>query len=76
LRAVSVESTGVETRSGSARHQRGEGPLAGIRIADFCWVGVGALATRLLADFGAEVIKIEDRTRIDLTRRMPIFKCR
>ena len=26
-------------------------------------MGVGSVATRLLADFGAEVIKIEDRTR-------------
>jgi len=47
--------------------------LSGVRIADFCWVGVGALATRLLADFGAEVIKIEDGKRLDLTRRMPIY---
>ncbi|WP_051122112.1 CaiB/BaiF CoA-transferase family protein [Nocardia sp. 348MFTsu5.1] len=61
-------------RSATARRERGQGPLAGIRIADFCWVGVGALATRFLADFGAEVIKIEDRTRLDLTRRMPIYK--
>jgi crotonobetainyl-CoA:carnitine CoA-transferase CaiB-like acyl-CoA transferase len=37
-------------------------------------MGVGAVATRLLADFGAEVIKIEDRTRIDLPRRLPIYK--
>src|SRR3982751_2361188 len=50
------------------------GPLAGIRVADFCWMGVGAVATRLLADFGAEVIKIEDRTRLDLPRRLPIYK--
>ena len=51
-----------------------KGPLAGIRVADFCWMGVGAVATRLLADFGAEVIKIEDRTRIDMPRRLPIYK--
>jgi crotonobetainyl-CoA:carnitine CoA-transferase CaiB-like acyl-CoA transferase len=50
------------------------GPLAGIRVADFCWMGVGAVATRLLSDFGAEVIKIEDRTRIDMPRRLPIYK--
>jgi crotonobetainyl-CoA:carnitine CoA-transferase CaiB-like acyl-CoA transferase len=50
------------------------GPLAGIRVADFCWMGVGSVATRLLADFGAEVIKIEDRTRIDTPRRLPIYK--
>lgn len=51
-----------------------KGPLAGIRVADFCWMGVGSVATRLLADFGAEVIKIEDRTRIDMPRRLPLYK--
>src|ERR1700694_2201979 len=56
----------------AARPRRG--PLAGIRVADFCWMGVGAVATRLLADFGAEVIKIEDRTRIDMPRRLPLYK--
>jgi crotonobetainyl-CoA:carnitine CoA-transferase CaiB-like acyl-CoA transferase len=50
------------------------GPLAGVRVADFCWMGVGAMATRLLADFGAEVIKIENRSRLDLPRRLPIYK--
>ncbi|HEX8581623.1 MAG TPA: CoA transferase, partial [Acidimicrobiales bacterium] len=51
-----------------------KGPLAGVRVADFCWMGVGSVATRLLADFGAEVIKIEDRIRIDTPRRLPIYK--
>ena len=37
-------------------------------------MGVGSVATRLLADFGAEVIKIEDRIRIDTPRRLPIYK--
>ena len=50
------------------------GPLANVRVADFCWMGVGALATRFLADFGAQVVKIEDRTRLDLPRRLPIYK--
>jgi crotonobetainyl-CoA:carnitine CoA-transferase CaiB-like acyl-CoA transferase len=50
------------------------GPLAGIRIADFCWMGVGSVATRFLGDFGAEVIKIETRSRIDTPRRLPIYK--
>jgi crotonobetainyl-CoA:carnitine CoA-transferase CaiB-like acyl-CoA transferase len=51
-----------------------KGPLAGVRIADFCWMGVGSLATRFLADMGAEVIKIEHVSRIDLMRRHPIYK--
>src|ERR1700736_5838863 len=50
------------------------GLLAGIRVADFCWMGVGSVATRLLGDFGADVIKIEDRIRIDTPRRLPIYK--
>ena len=33
--------------------------LKGIRILDFSWVLVGPYATRLLADFGAEVIKVQ-----------------
>jgi len=37
-------------------------------------MGVGSVATRLLGDFGAEVIKIEDRIRIDTPRRLPLYK--
>lgn len=37
-------------------------------------MGVGSVATRLLADFGAEVIKIENRTRIDTPRKLPLYK--
>jgi len=50
------------------------GPLAGIRAADFCWMGVGSVATRMLADYGAEVIKIENRRRLDTPRKLPIYK--
>src|SRR6266508_1237738 len=60
----------TEVRTPRAR----TGPLVGVRVADFCWMGVGAMATRLLADFGAEVIKIEDRSRLDMPRRLPIYK--
>ena len=44
------------------------GALTGIRIADFAWAWAGAHATELLAFMGAEVIRIESRTRPDHSR--------
>ena len=43
-------------------------PLEGVRILDFCWAIAGPLGTRLLADLGAEVIKIESEYRLDPIR--------
>ena len=40
-------------------------PLDGVRVADFSWFGAGPIAGRTLADFGAEVIRIESEARVD-----------
>ena len=48
-------------------------PLEGIRVADFSWVSAGPRGTRILCNFGAEVIKIESAGRIDLNRGRPPF---
>ena len=44
------------------------GPLAGYRVLDFGWVLAGAIPGMVLADMGAEVIKVETRQRMDYMR--------
>jgi len=48
-------------------------PLEGIRVLDLSRLLPGPFATMLLADFGAEVIKIEDPIQGDYMRHWPPF---
>ncbi|MBI2329706.1 MAG: CoA transferase [Chloroflexi bacterium] len=58
----------------SERERLEDKPLAGIRVIDFSWMAAAPLATKILADYGAQVIKIEGRKRHDPQRAMIPFK--
>jgi benzylsuccinate CoA-transferase BbsF subunit len=42
--------------------------LAGVKVLDFGWALVGSLTTKQLADHGAQVVRVESITHIDLPR--------
>ncbi|MTI13222.1 CaiB/BaiF CoA transferase family protein [Sansalvadorimonas verongulae] len=48
-------------------------PLAGLKVLDFSTLLPGPYATQLLADMGAEVLRVEAFGRVDLARNMPPF---
>lgn len=48
-------------------------PFAGLRVADFAWVGVGPTVSKYLADHGAEVIRVESSTYPEALRRVGPF---
>lgn len=53
-----------------------EAVFEGVKVLDFCWVIVGPLTTKFLADHGATVIRVESVSRADVIRSNAPFKDR
>ena len=48
-------------------------PLEGLKVLDFMWALAGPGATRILADFGATVVRIESSSKLDVCRTIRPF---
>jgi benzylsuccinate CoA-transferase BbsF subunit len=48
--------------------------LEGVKVADFTWSVVGPMATMVLAEYGATVVRVESHTHYDFLRVGGPFK--
>lgn len=58
----------------AATGEADELPFAGVKVADFAWVGVGPISSKCLADHGATVVRVESENRPDVLRGGTPFK--
>ena len=49
-------------------------PLEDVKILDFMWVMAGPAGTRMLADYGAVIVRIESPTRVDTARTLAPYQ--
>jgi crotonobetainyl-CoA:carnitine CoA-transferase CaiB-like acyl-CoA transferase len=48
-------------------------PLAGLKVLDFMWAMAGPATTRVFADYGATVIRVESATKLEVARGLQPF---
>ena len=65
-RTPSVPIPAVPGRTGKA--------LEGLKILDFMWVMAGPAGSRVLADYGANIIRIDSEARMDTARTLQPFR--
>ena len=49
-------------------------PLRDLKICDLMWVMAGPASTRMLADYGATIVRVESPTRVDAARTVGPFQ--
>jgi len=73
-----TEQVSAESREHAAaapiRVETNAAPLQGLRVLDFSWMYAGPAVTRVLADYGATVIRVESGTAPDALRSAQPFK--
>src|SRR5262249_25272910 len=61
-------------RGSAGAESAGALPFAGVKVADFSWIGVGPITAKYLADHGATVVHVETEKPADRLRLVGPFK--
>ena len=66
-----IEATGADVSAQTASTAR---PLENVKVLDFMWAMAGPAAARVLADYGADIIRVESETRLEVARSLQPFR--
>lgn len=72
LVAATQRAAGPTGAAGAAASD-GALPFEGLKVLDFMWVMAGPAGTRILADYGAQVVRVESANKIETARTIQPF---
>ena len=74
IRAEAPRTPAVSAQTSATPPTPGRRPLEGVRILDLMWAIAGPQATRVLADAGAEVVRVESPRHTDACKTIAPFR--